>query len=52
MPIRLYRAWRFYMSLNYSWHLAWHKAAYPQPLRYAPRRAHPSFLVARPGQLR
>jgi hypothetical protein len=23
---RLYRAWRFYIRLNYSWHLAWHKA--------------------------
>ena len=28
MPLRLYRAWRLYSSLNYSWHLAWHKAAY------------------------
>lgn len=26
MPRRLYRAWRFYIGLNYSWHLAWHKA--------------------------
>ena len=23
---RLYRAWRFYIGLNYSWRLAWHKA--------------------------
>jgi hypothetical protein len=28
MPLRLYRAWRLYIRLNYSWHLAWHKAAY------------------------
>ena len=28
MPTRLYRAWRLYSGLNYSWHLAWHKAAY------------------------
>lgn len=32
MPRRLYRAWRFYIGLNYSWHLAWHKAARQQPL--------------------
>jgi hypothetical protein len=23
---RLYRAWRFYIRLNYSWRLAWYKA--------------------------
>lgn len=23
---RLYRAWRFYARLNYSWRLAWYKA--------------------------
>jgi hypothetical protein len=23
---RLHRAWRFYIRLNYSWRLAWHKA--------------------------
>lgn len=27
MSLRLYRAWRLYSRLNYSWHLAWHKAA-------------------------
>ena len=25
---RLYLAWRLYSRLNYSWQLAWHKAAY------------------------
>ena len=28
MPRRLYRAWRFYIRLNYSWRLARHKALY------------------------
>jgi len=51
MPIRLYRAWRFYIRLNYSWHLAWHKAAYQRPLQYAPRRLRPSVIVAYPGQV-
>jgi len=23
---KLYRAWRFYIRLNYPWRLAWHKA--------------------------
>ncbi len=23
---RLYRAWRFYIGLNYPWRFAWHKA--------------------------
>lgn len=23
---RILLAWRFYIHLNYSWHLAWHKA--------------------------
>ena len=23
---KLYRAWRFYIGLNYPWRLAWHKA--------------------------
>ena len=23
---RLLLAWRYYIELNYSWHLAWHKA--------------------------
>jgi len=32
MPRRLYRAWRLYIGLNYSWRLAWHKAAYQRPL--------------------
>ena len=26
---RLYLAWRFYIHLNYSWRLAWQKAARP-----------------------
>jgi hypothetical protein len=26
---RLYLAWRLYVRLNYSWRLAWHKAARP-----------------------
>lgn len=25
---RLARAWRYYRKLNYSWHLAWHKAGW------------------------
>ncbi len=25
---RLYLAWRFYIRLHYSWHLAWYKAAH------------------------
>ena len=29
---RLYRAWRLYFGLNYSWRLAWHKAAHQQVL--------------------
>jgi hypothetical protein len=29
---RLYLAWRLYIGLNYSWRLAWHKAAYQQAL--------------------
>ena len=29
MPRRLYLAWRLYIGLNYSWRLAWHKAAHP-----------------------
>lgn len=45
MLLRLYRAWRFYISLNYSWHLAWHKAAYQQPLQCAPRRVYPPVTV-------
>jgi len=28
MARRLYLAWRLYIGLNYSWRLAWHKAAY------------------------
>ena len=24
---RLTLAWKFYTHLNYTWHLAWHKAA-------------------------
>lgn len=30
MSHRLIVAWRLYMGLNYSWRLAWHKAAYHQ----------------------
>jgi hypothetical protein len=37
MPLRLYRAWRLYTRLNYSWHLAWHKAAYRPDFFGAPR---------------
>ena len=29
---RLYLAWRLYIGLNYSWRLAWHKAAYERAL--------------------
>jgi hypothetical protein len=32
MSARLYLAWRLYIGLNYSWRLAWHKAAYQQKL--------------------
>jgi hypothetical protein len=34
MPVfrRLYLAWRLYIRLNYSWHLAWQKAAYQRTL--------------------
>jgi len=32
MPRRLYLAWRLYTDLNYSWRLAWHKAAYLRAL--------------------
>ncbi len=32
MARRLYIAWRLYSGLNYSWRLAWHKAAYRQRL--------------------
>ncbi len=32
MARRLYLAWRLYIGLNYSWRLAWHKAAYQQAL--------------------
>lgn len=35
---RLYLAWRLYSGLHYSWHVAWHKAAY-RGLPDAPRRA-------------
>lgn len=52
MLIRLYRAWRYYVSLNYSWHLAWHKAAYRQSLQGTLRRVHPSVIVAYPDQVR
>ena len=38
MPLRLYRAWCLYIRLNYSWHLAWHKAAHQRP-----------FFVMRPA---
>ncbi len=31
-------AWRMYVGLHYSWHVAWHKAAY-RDLASAPRRA-------------
>jgi hypothetical protein len=30
MPRRLYLAWRLYITVNYSWRLAWHKAAYQE----------------------
>lgn len=43
MPLRLYRAWRLYTRLNYSWHLAWHKAAYQQPAVFVMR---PTTLVS------
>ena len=32
MPRRIYLAWRLYTGLDYSWRLAWHKAAYQQAL--------------------
>jgi hypothetical protein len=32
MPRRLYLAWRLYFGLNYSWRLAWHKAAYQRAM--------------------
>ncbi len=32
MPRRVYLACRLYIALNYSWRLAWHKAAYQQDL--------------------
>ncbi len=32
MLYRLYRAWRLYFALNYTWRLAWYKAAYRQAL--------------------
>ena len=32
MPRRLLLAWRLYFGLNYSWRLAWHKAAHRQAL--------------------
>ena len=32
MLSRLYVAWRLYTGLNYSWRLAWHKAAYHRNL--------------------
>lgn len=31
-PRRLYLAWRLYITLNYSWRLAWYKSAYYQVL--------------------
>jgi hypothetical protein len=30
---RLYLAWRLYTRLKYSWHVAWHKTAYPGRVR-------------------
>ena len=27
MLSKLYRAWRFYIGLDYPWDLAWHKAS-------------------------
>lgn len=32
MVRRLYIAWRLYTGLNYSWRLAWYKAAHQQAL--------------------
>jgi hypothetical protein len=32
MPRSLYLAWRLYIALNYSWRLAWYKAAYQRAL--------------------
>ena len=51
MTLRLYRAWRFYIGLNYSWHLAWHKSAYRQPLHCAPRRVYPPVRVTFPREV-
>ena len=30
MPRRLYRAWRFYIGLNYPWRLAWYTALHEE----------------------
>ncbi len=32
MVRRVYLAWRLHTGLNYSWRLAWHKAAYGRAL--------------------
>jgi len=32
MPRRLYLAWHLYIRLDYSWRLAWYKAAHQQAL--------------------
>ena len=42
MLSKLYRAWRFYLGLNYPWDLAWHKAS----LEKAPEKALNDAMLA------
>jgi hypothetical protein len=54
MPRRLYLAWRLYITLNYSWRLAWHIAAYKQALQSAhldPQETCSPTQIGRPLRL-
>jgi hypothetical protein len=42
---RLYRAWRFYIRLNYSWRVAWYKP-YRTIIETPPRVAYQIYLLA------
>ena len=52
MSRRLYLAWRLYSSLNYSWHLAWHKAAYQRDSNRIPLRGFPGTYSRMSAEVR
>jgi len=42
---RLYLTLRYYLDLNYSWHLAWYKAALSESIGSSQKRVASRFYV-------